>query len=141
MIQQVKTQRRNSADGNTWWVDEAVQVIAPDGKPAVRITITRYERVLMRDGAPAHKFTLSPTGEPIYTDEPAIRQEVVRRELMRFPTPYPVKAMGRFVVGQYSGMKLHYQKVTGKEALNPDADTYMSFFAWEAAFEEVYSES
>lgn len=112
---------------------EARQVVAPDGRPAVRVVSWRSYR---------------------HSSECAAEVTCTGSDLYCFSSARPVEALGRPVVGQWSTKawqapdrwwELPLDKwqayKAGKDPVNPDETTYQDYFAWAEAFHQVYSQS
>lgn len=98
------------------------QVIAPDGKPAVRVRIFKQT---MHNG----QLVYQPEHRPCISDK-----------LFRFPSPRPIELLGRPLVGQWADKELQQYRVADCTP-NPDPATYMDYEAWSDAFHQIYSES
>jgi hypothetical protein len=104
---------RGGGYGEIRW-RQVEQVIAPDGRPAVRMRIWKIQY-----------HTGAPTGRQCLLDG-----------LYRFPTPTPGIA-----VGQWRDTQLRWNGDARALRVNYDTSTYQDFIAWDEAFTAVYDQS
>lgn len=108
--------RQVNGDGTEIW-DVVEQLLDGDGRPLVR---WRWKRI-RRHGDQVHVLTES------------------AGKLFRFSRPVPLTIpWGMPIVGQWKDVVATGTKISGP---NPDPATWQNYWAWDAAFELVYSAS
>lgn len=109
--------RKVTDDGVEVW-DVVEQVLDSDGRPMVRW----YWKHVRRHGEDVHVFTES------------------AGRLFRFPRPVPLMTFwGMPIVGQWKDVEVAAGTKIAEP--NPDPATWQNYWAWDAAFELVYSAS